>query len=127
MEYLLHILILIGIYVIAAVSLNVVAGYTGLPSAIAANVRQILYGGLLAAASAGVFRTAGEEGDSVNGKRKEEEARGSKGKEGEQFDSGGRCVIRKRGDFHGKENSGSDIGAHLGRNCEPEKTPARHE
>ncbi len=32
MEYFLHILILIGIYVIVAVSLNLVAGYTGLLS-----------------------------------------------------------------------------------------------
>lgn len=32
MEYLLHILILIGIYIIAAASLNLVAGYTGLLS-----------------------------------------------------------------------------------------------
>ncbi len=32
MEYLLHILILIGIYVILSVSLNLIAGYTGLLS-----------------------------------------------------------------------------------------------
>jgi branched-chain amino acid transport system permease protein len=32
MDYLLHILILIGIYLIAAASLNFVAGYTGLLS-----------------------------------------------------------------------------------------------
>ena len=32
MEYILHILILIGIYVILSVSLNLIAGYTGLLS-----------------------------------------------------------------------------------------------
>jgi ABC-type branched-subunit amino acid transport system permease subunit len=47
MEYLLHLLILVGIYVMLAQSLNLSAGFVGMPNSIAANMRQIIYGGIL--------------------------------------------------------------------------------